>query len=542
MQQSHLSPGVRTRTKRVFAVGGLVASLALLSGCATAGNTDASGKPDDAVKTSFTVAATDPVNLTPGNTWSSYIESLLFTAPMALDSESGEPVPAAAASVTSDDQQTWTITLNEGWTFHNGEPVTAQSFVDGWNATALGSNAWLQNYNFANIEGYDAMNPAEGEPTATELSGLTVVSDTEFTVKLTEPYGLFPYAITSFAFAPLPTVAFDDPKAYDLAPVGNGPYSIANSYEPNEPIELTKYADYKGQLGVADDISFIMYQSQDTAYNDMLAGNVDVVYPVPADRLGDVEKRADGRIAVSKIPNLNYLGYPTWDDRFTDVRIREAFSKAIDREALTSSILKGAGAPATAIAPDTTYGAKEGSCEACTFDPAGAKKLLDEAGGWSGPLVLWADQYAGNDQILQAVGNQLRNNLGITEVTFEIQPWAQYSEAIDQKKVDGPFLSYWGAYFPHVAGFLQPIVGVGGAVNYTGYSNDEVEKLVAQADALPIEEGVEYYQQAEKLVWQDMPVMPLYYGQYTAAWTDHLESVPVGVAGLGDLGTVKVAE
>lgn len=523
--------------KTALVAGGLIASMSLLAGCT--GGTSATGS--DTV-TSFTVATTDPTNLTPGNTWASYLEDLLFTAPMKLDSQTGEPVLAAAESVESDDQKVWTIKLKAGWTFHNGEAVTAQSFVDAWNATALGKNAWIQNYNFANIEGYDALNPTEGDATATELSGLKVVSDTEFTVTLKSAYGLFPYAITSFAFAPLPKAAFTDPAAFDKAPIGNGPYSMENSYEPNQQIDLVRYDDYKGALGKSDKISFAPYESQDTAYNDLLAGNVDVVYPVPTDRLGDVKKRVDGRIAVSKIPNLNYFGYPTWDARFKDVRVREALSMAIDRKALTSSILKGAGSPATSVAPEGTFGAQTDACESCLLDASKAKSLLAEAGGWSGPLVLWASQFAGNDQILQAVANQLRNNLGIQDITFQIDPYAQFAEAIDGKTTDGPFLSYWGAYFPHMAGLLQPLASSTGAANKSNYLNPEVEALLAKADALPIDEGVPLYQEAEKLVWKDMPVMPLFFGQYTAAWSDRLESVPVGVSGLGELATVVVAK
>src|SRR5690606_27886836 len=128
--------------------------------------------------------------------------------------------------------------------------------------------------------------------------------------------------------------------------------------------------------GVSDRITFAPYDSQDTAFNDLLAGNVDVVYPVPVDRLSDLETRTDGRYAVADIPNLNFLGFPLWDDRFSDKQVRQAFSMAIDRDALTASILKGAGTPADAIAGDSAYGALTGACEYCTFDPEGAKALL----------------------------------------------------------------------------------------------------------------------------------------------------------------------
>ena len=65
-----------------------------------------------------------------------------------LDPETAEPILAVASSIESDDNQTWTITLNEGWTFHDGTDVTAQSFVDAWNWSAYGPNAQLNSYFF----------------------------------------------------------------------------------------------------------------------------------------------------------------------------------------------------------------------------------------------------------------------------------------------------------------------------------------------------------------------------------------------------------
>ncbi len=60
-----------------------------------------------------------------------------------------------ADSIESDDSTTWTVKLKDGWTFHDGTPVTAASFVDAWNYTALSTNAQGGSYFFANVEGYD---------------------------------------------------------------------------------------------------------------------------------------------------------------------------------------------------------------------------------------------------------------------------------------------------------------------------------------------------------------------------------------------------
>ncbi|GAA2844283.1 peptide/nickel transport system substrate-binding protein/oligopeptide transport system substrate-binding protein [Leucobacter komagatae] len=524
----------KRRSRVALAAGGAALALSLLVGCSVPGAGSGDGS------SSFKISMYDPVNLTPANTWDYNLSKMLFTTPMDLDAETGEPVPAAAKSVESDDQLTWTITLQDGWKFHNGEPVTSASFIRAWNAAALGKNAWLQNGSFNKIAGYADLNPAEGEATTTELSGLTEVSETEFTVTLTEPFGLFPYLLTSNAFAPMPEAAFEDIDGFGKKPIGNGPYSIDNAYEPNQPVDVTRFDEYQGKAGNAEKITFVPYQSQDTAFNDLLAGNLDIVYPVPPDRLAEVDGLVDGRTAVSKIPNLNYLGLPLWDERFADVKVRQALSLAIDRDAFTEKILNGAGAPASSIAPDTVVGAQEGVCDACTYDPERAKQLLEEAGGWSGEMVLYGDQYAGRDQELQAMANQFKKVLGIDDVTFELSSYAKHAEIVDAKQAQGPFQLYMGAYYPHVSDFLGPLVTTDGYGNKTGYSNPKVDELVAQANALPVEEGLPLFEEAERLLWEDQPIIPLYYGYYTAAWSENVKSVPVGFSGLGDLRDVQV--
>src|SRR5687767_2588601 len=85
---------------------------------------------------SFVMSLAEPEGLIPTNTNEtngSQILQSLFSGLIEYDVETSEPYNVVAESIESDDDQTWTITLKEGWTFHNGESVTAQSFVDAWN-------------------------------------------------------------------------------------------------------------------------------------------------------------------------------------------------------------------------------------------------------------------------------------------------------------------------------------------------------------------------------------------------------------------------
>jgi oligopeptide transport system substrate-binding protein len=112
-----------------------------------------------------TVQLSEPEHLfPPTSNESNGIQALraLFTGLVQYDAETNEPFNANAESITSDDGGlTWTVVLKPGWTFHNGEAVTAQSYVDAWNYGAYGPNAQQNNSFYAGIVGYDEMNPVE---------------------------------------------------------------------------------------------------------------------------------------------------------------------------------------------------------------------------------------------------------------------------------------------------------------------------------------------------------------------------------------------
>ncbi|MGB5431617.1 MAG: ABC transporter substrate-binding protein [Acidimicrobiia bacterium] len=83
----------------------------------------------------------------------------LFTGLVQFDAATGEPYMANAESITSDDGgKTWTVVLRDGWTFHNGEPVTAQSYVDAWSFGAKSSLGFQNNGFYKRFVGYDELN------------------------------------------------------------------------------------------------------------------------------------------------------------------------------------------------------------------------------------------------------------------------------------------------------------------------------------------------------------------------------------------------
>ncbi|MFF5390371.1 ABC transporter substrate-binding protein [Streptomyces sp. NPDC013012] len=489
---------------------------------------NASGKPGGA----YSVALTEPDHLLPGRTTSSYSLQVLqglFDPPAALDPNDGTPKPLAALSWLTDDNVVWTIKFRSGTTFHNGEKVTAASFADAWNAAAYGPNAWDANYYFAQIKGYDALNPADegAKPTARTLSGLEVIDETTLRVTLKAPFGQFPMLLSFPAFAPLPKAATADPDASDVAPIGNGPYRLDGTWERNQKIKLKKFAGYGGpREAMADRIDFKIYTSRETAFTELQAGNVDVLTTVPAANSAQAKRLFGERFSVRPSGTMDYLGLPVKDPRFADPRIRKALSMAIDRKGITQAIYNGVYQPATSLVGDVIPGHRSDACgKTCAYDPAAAKKLFEEAGGFDGPLELYfSNSDPTYEQWMTSVANQLKDNLGIQDVKFRKMAPADLSSLLNDGKNKGPFRQNWVIDYPSIQNYLDGLYYPG---NRSGWSNGEFDALVAKGNAAKGNEAVATYQKAEDIALRDLPYIPLWNWQDQSAWSDRIGNVVI---------------
>jgi oligopeptide transport system substrate-binding protein len=203
---------------RILAVTAMLAA-ASLSGCGVG-----------AVRTDVVIVnAGEPQNpLIPTNTNDTNggrIVDRLFAGLMSYDAKGTPRLEVASAIETADDIN-YRITLKPGWVFTDGSPVTAHSFVDAWNYGALAANAQLQQSFFAPIAGFDEV--AAPNSTATTMSGLRVVDDHEFTVRLNRPTIDFTLRLGFSPFYPLPAAALKDMAAFGQHPIGNGPYRLGD--------------------------------------------------------------------------------------------------------------------------------------------------------------------------------------------------------------------------------------------------------------------------------------------------------------------------
>jgi ABC-type oligopeptide transport system substrate-binding subunit len=458
----------------------------------------------------------------------SQVLDVLYTGLVSVDPETSEQEFRAAESIDSPDGKVWTIKLRPGQKFHNGEPVDAESYLRAWNYSAYGPNATQTGFFFSPVEGYDDL---QGEkPKSKEMSGLKAVDDTTIEVTLTEPFSQWPLVMSyTPAFAPVAQECFDDIKACNEQPIGNGPYQMAGKWKHSQSITVAKWDDYAGDDPAnADTIEFLMYSDLKTAYRDWEAGNLDLIDAVDPSQVPQAQAAAGERFLSVDNGYYGYLGFPLFDPAYQDVRIRQALSMAIDRQTIVDRVLNGLAAPATDVIAPFVTGSRDDACQYCEYDPEEAKRLFDEAGGLPDNTVhLWFNNDGGHEAIMQAVAEGWKNVLGV-DYELESQPFTPYLETLDQAGFDGPYRLAWIPDYPSPENYLDPIYGEGSS-NYgqwSGPAHDEFLKLVAEADSAPsIEEGIPTYQEAADVVLEELPVIPFYFGRTSIAYAENLDNV-----------------
>lgn len=483
----------------------------------------------------------DPQNpLEPSNTnevQGGKVLDMIFRGLKRYHPETGEAQDMLAEKIETTDSQNFTITVKDGWTFSNGEKVTAQSFVDAWNYGASLRNNQRNAYFFGYIEGYDQVHPEEGEQTADTLSGLKVTGERTFTVKLTQKFSTFPDTLGYNAFVPLPRAFFDDHDAWVKKPVGNGPY-LVDSYTRGSQMSLRRWDDYPGDDKAQNGgVDLKVYTDANTAYTDLLAGNLDLADDIPAAQLKNVKTDLGDRYLNTPAGILQTLAFPFYDPDWNKAgseKVRKGLSMAIDRKQITDTIFQKTRTPATdwtspVLGEDGGFQA--GLCgEACEYKPDEAKKLIEEGGGLPGGKVTitFNADTGSHREWVNAVCNSINNALDDERActAAPVGTFADFRNEITDRKMPGPFRSGWQMDYPLIQNFLQPLYYTNASSNDGKWSNQEFDDLVNRANQeTDTAKAIDLFQQAEEVVRDNMAAIPLWYQNGSAGWSDRLSDV-----------------
>jgi peptide/nickel transport system substrate-binding protein len=278
-----------------------------------------------------------------------------------------EPMPWAAESVEAVDEVTIDVTLREGMTFHDGEPVTAEDV------------AFTFDYYMASE--YSYFNAYLAPVDSVEVTG-----DLSVRFNLTEPSA--PFATITLSQIPiLPKHVWeeiDNPE--DLTPdqiptVGSGPFQF-DRYDRGEFMSLTTFEDHfhAGEIAV-DGVEFLIYADAEGVFTALQTGQIDMTaWRMEPGQIPLAEENAD--LTVVSVPDFGYF-HMTFNLRrepFDDRAVRRALTYAMDRERMVNVLLDGRGEVGTTVIAPVNAFWHNPFVERFDYDMDAARQELEDAG------------------------------------------------------------------------------------------------------------------------------------------------------------------
>ncbi|MGW2226395.1 peptide ABC transporter substrate-binding protein [Streptomyces formicae] len=536
------------KSAKWVAIAGVVALTATACG---GGDSDSKGSGKVDPKGIVSYANGEPQNaLQPSNTMEAYgsvVIDALFTGLVYYDKQ-GNITYENAESVKPDKaNKVWTVKLKPGWKFHNGEAVTAKSYVDAWNWAADPANGQQNSAWYRDIVGYDDVHPAKGKAKKKAMSGLKVVDENTFTITLNSGIPYYAYKLVYKPFYPMPSAALKDPKKYGEAPVGNGPYKF-KSWDHKKSIKVDAWSGYKGEDKPKNGgIDFKAYTTPQAAYEDLRSDNVDTMPLIPDSELANFKQDFGDRAIEQDFSAINTVNPAFYSKTFKDmdVKVIQGLSMAIDRDTIAKTTFAGTRESASGWVAKGVKGYKAGACgEYCKFDPKKAKQFVKDGGGVPGNKI--SIQYNADQPHkgwVTAVCNSITKSTGVKCVGDPKTDFQADTEVRDKKQVKAMYRSGWVLDYPFNGNFLADLYGTGVDGNKGGFSNKKFDELTKKADAAKtIDESAELYQKAEESLRDSFPGIPLWYNKTLSAHSKNVKNVVFDQAGDPVLSDIEVFE
>ena len=503
-----------------------LAAVLTLSGC-TAHSSGGSGGSSAAVGNVLRYPMTaEPTTLDPGKVEDGTTIDLLqqvFEGLVAWGEDNKIHGNLADTWDISPDGKTYTFHLKSGVKFHNGRELTAEDFKYSMERAC---NPGLAS---ATAAGYlkDIVGVKEvlaGK--AAEISGIKVVDKNtlQITIDAAKPYwlGNMTYAC-AYAVCKEEVEKHKDARGIGqidetllTSTTGTGPFKFDKVLR-GDKVKLTAFADYHGGRAKLDGIERPIVKEAAQRINKYAVGDVDIAEVSPGDleRINsDPKLKADLKTYARAAVWYVAMNQESPNSPFKDVRVRQAFTEAIDKSQIVTVAMRGTVDPANGIIPPGVPGRNE-HIVPLPYDPAKAKALLAAAGfpdGRNFPrlTISCRNDYPEVQKSAELIVQQLKTNLNVDIQIRPIQP-TQFFKERDEKTQPLAHLR-WSADYLDPQNFLSTLLRKGAQENKVAYDNPEFNKLCDAADTERDEaKRFAMYNQAEQIAVTDAPFAPLYF-------------------------------
>ena len=457
----------------------------------------------------------------------------LFDGLTAYDPATLAVRPAIAATWQANDDQTrWEFTIRPDARFANGRQITSDDVRYTLERIARRGSGSPASTQLELVQGFQAFN-SEGD--AESLAGVTAPAPETLVVELDQPFSALPAVLGNPSFGIVPREAVEAPApVFADQPVGSGPFTIAS--RSDQAIQLVPVPGAPTQLKAID----VRLGTDAELYAEFDRGGLDWA-PVPRDQLEEAADRY-GRDGFRPYVAEFFYGFNLANPKFADARFREAIVRAVDREAILRVVFGGRVRVVNGLVAEGVPGSQADACgERCRYDPARAQALVKEAFG-GGPAPEIRIDFD-DDPTQQALAQAVQANLqavGIP-VALRAHTYADYLTFIRAGGEQELFRLAWIGTYPSPDAYLTPLFVGGSFDNVTRFASEDVDNLLKQAIAEPDEaRRTEAYQQAERLVLEQLPVLPM--GQYEIqrVVSDRVEGLVMSTFGTFDATAVRL--
>lgn len=447
----------------------------------------------------------------------------------------------------SEDGLTYTFKLRPDAKWSNGDQVKASDFEYAWKRVLNPETA----SEYANllyiIEGAEAFNTGEGEADAVAVKA---VDDTTFEVKLTAPVAYFPELIAHYTFMPVNQAVVEANADWAMEAgddyVVNGPF-VLTVWNHSSDYVLEKNANYWDAANVSlETVNVQMVESEATANAMFQSGDIDYLgSPYQTVSLDAIDSyKESGALTAEDYAAIYWYKLNTTDEVLSNVNIRKALALAIDREGLVTNITKGGQKPALGYVPLTIAGFEEDRGYFADADFETAKeylaKGLEELGLKDASELkvgISINTSEAHSAIAQYIQEGWASNLGIN-VEIDNSEWQVYLDKVSALDYQVARLG-WIADYNDATTFLGMYDTVDNGNNDTGWENEEFASLLKQAELeTDLAARTELLKQAEALMIDEMPVIPIYY--YTNLFVKKDNVKNMGPDGLGNVALKNV--
>ncbi len=475
-----------------------------------------------------TVALGSPQTLDPaaaGDAGSAAVIAQVFEGLTTVDADYAVRPALAESWEFRDGGRTAVFHLRDGLAFSDGSPLTADDVKRSWLRVLDPQSPSPLVSLLDEVQGAQDYTAGRGTQDAVgiEADGQTL------TVRFAEPATDFPAVTASPTLAVVPPVL---PNGETFTPgeafVASGGY-VPISTSPTYVVLQANEHYWAGPPAIAT-VEVITTFDGSSGAEAFQAGDVDLTPIDPTDAQwiawdGDLGPALRKGSSVG----VEYLGFDASRAPFDDVRVRQAFARAVDWKRLVTLGSGGAQDPATGIVPP---GIPDRSATDFMppYDPAAARALLAEAGHAGGAGIGPIRFVTNGNQYAAAIAAQLKENLGVDVVT-ETMEFTQYFDRL-AKDPPSMWTVDWVADYPGRTALLRLLLGTGQQNNFGRWSSSAFDAALAEGSAATDPSvAASAFDRAEGIVRDDAPIVPISYG--TSYWLARDGLLGAGENGLG---------